>query len=208
MSEDTGGDDGRDEAREELLHYLQAAREAVVWKLEGLSEYEVRRPLTRTGTNLLGLVKHLAGVELGYFGECLGRPHGLDLEWYEEDAEDNADMWATAQESREEVVDLYREAWRRTDAVVRELGLEATGHVPWWGEHSHPSLRLLLVHVVAETHRHAGHADIVRELLDGEAGHRRAVSNLPEHDEQWWVDHRARLESAAREAGGLEPAQT
>ena len=52
----------------ELSRYLQAAREALVWKLEGLSEYDVRRPMVPTGTNLLGLVKHLANVEAGYFG--------------------------------------------------------------------------------------------------------------------------------------------
>lgn len=202
MSKDT--DD--DEARAELLHYLQSAREAMLWKLEGLSDYDVRRPLTPTGTNLLGLVKHLAGVELGYFGECLGRPHALDLDWYAEDAEDNADMWATAQESREDIVDLYRTAWAHAEESLRTLGLDDVGHVPWWGERSDPTVRLLLLHVVAETNRHAGHADILRELVDGEAGHRASVSNLPDHDDQWWLDYRARVETAAREAGGVSGA--
>ncbi len=58
----------------ELLRYLQEGRDAMLWKLEGLGEYDVRRPLVPTGTNLLGLVKHLAGIELGYFGETFGRP--------------------------------------------------------------------------------------------------------------------------------------
>jgi hypothetical protein len=187
-------------AREELLHYLQVGRDAVVWKLEGLSDYDVRRPLTPTGTNLLGLVKHLAGVELGYFGDCLDRPHGHDLTWWAEDAEDNADMWATPEESRQQVLDLYRAAWRHTDESVRTMGLEATGHVPWWTEHAHPTVRLLLVHVVAETHRHAGHADIVRELVDGSAGISARHSNLPEQDEHWWQSYRQRLEVAARSA--------
>ena len=53
---------------------------------------------------------------------------------------------------------------------------------------------------MAETNRHAGHADILRELIDGQAGHRASVSNLPEHDDQWWLDYRARVETAAREA--------
>src|SRR5687768_17257941 len=52
----------------DLLHYLQLAREALVWKLDGLSEYDVRRPIVPTGTNLLGLIKHSASIELGYFG--------------------------------------------------------------------------------------------------------------------------------------------
>jgi hypothetical protein len=58
----------------DLLHYLQGARSAMLWKLDGLTEYDVRRPLTPTGTNLLGLVKHLARCELGYFGDTFGRP--------------------------------------------------------------------------------------------------------------------------------------
>lgn len=185
-----------DLALDELLHYLQAARDAILWKLDGLPDYDVRRPLTPTGSNLLGLVKHLPTVELGYFGECLGRPHGLDLPWDVEDAEDNADMWATPEQSREEILDLYRLAWSRTDAASRELGLTATGRVPWWGD-AEVTVRLLLVHMTAETHRHAGHADILRELIDGVVGHRQAVSNLPEHDEQWWQEYVDRLEAAA-----------
>src|SRR5438132_11441299 len=95
----------------DLHRYLKAAREAVVWKLDGLSEYDVRRPLTPTGTNLLGLVKHVASVELEYFGEMFGRPSGIPLPWYEPDAEPNADMWATPGESRAEIIGLYRRAW-------------------------------------------------------------------------------------------------
>lgn len=90
--------------KRDLHRYLRVGREAVVWKLEGLSEYDVRRPLVPTGTNLLGLVKHLASVELGYFGDCSGRPHGEALPWWEDDAEPNADMWATPGESREQLV--------------------------------------------------------------------------------------------------------
>ena len=64
------------EPKETLVEYLQSARDAMVWKVEGLSEYDARRPMTPTGTNLLGLVKHLASVELGYFGDTFGRPTG------------------------------------------------------------------------------------------------------------------------------------
>jgi Protein of unknown function (DUF664) len=58
----------------DLCHYLKDARDALLWKLEGLSGYDIRRPLVATGTNLLGLVKHLAGVEMGYFGGTFGAP--------------------------------------------------------------------------------------------------------------------------------------
>lgn len=85
----------------EMHRYLQAARDAFVWKLDGLSEYDIRRPMTTTGTNLLGLVKHLASVELGCFGDTFGRPSTESLPWFEPGSDANADMWATADESRE-----------------------------------------------------------------------------------------------------------
>lgn len=201
MSDDA--DPTIDPALDELLGYLQGGRDALLWKLEGVSELDVRRPLTRTGTNLLGLVKHLAGVELGYFGECLGRPHGLGLGWDEEDAEDNADMWATPEETRGQLVDLYRLAGERTDATARELGLEHVGHVPWWRPGNAPTVRLLLLHVATETHRHVGHADILREQLDGAAGLRPSAPNLPyEARADRWQEHVARLEAAARAGAG------
>ncbi|MGH2395291.1 MAG: DinB family protein, partial [Candidatus Limnocylindria bacterium] len=109
----------------DLHRYLQSGREALLWKLEGLSEYDLRRPLTPTGTNLLGLVKHVASVELGYFGETFGRQHGEALPWFEDDAEPNADMWASADESREQIVGLYHRAWAHSDATIDALALDA-----------------------------------------------------------------------------------
>ncbi|MEV0593177.1 DinB family protein [Nonomuraea cavernae] len=185
----------------ELRRYLQTAREALVWKLDGLSEYDIRRPLTPTGTNLLGLIKHVASVEFGYFGDTFGRPSGEPLPWFEDDAEPNADMWATTDESREDIVGLYHRAWAHTDATIDALALDAIGHVPWWGEdRRQATLHRILIHMIAETDRHAGHADIVRELIDGAAGLRKDNDNLPEGDQAWWEEYRSRLERAAREA--------
>src|SRR4030095_17071932 len=99
------------DAKANLQRHLQIAREALLWKLQGLSEYDVRRPLTPTGTNLLGLVKHLASVELEYFGDVFGRPTGIPLPWAADEAEPNADMWATADESRAEYIYLSPRAW-------------------------------------------------------------------------------------------------
>ena len=186
----------------DLHTYLRTAREAVLWKLDGLSEYDVRRPITPTGTNLLGLVKHLATVEFGYFGDCFGRPAGESMPWLEEDAEPNAEMWASADESREQIVGLYRRAWTHADETIDSLALDATGHVPWWGEHGTVTLHRLLVHMIAETNRHAGHADIVRELIDGAAGLRADNSNLAPGDQAWWSSYRAKLERVAQEAAG------
>ena len=186
-------------AKQSLLRYLTRAREAVVWKLDGLSEYDARRPLTPTGTNLLGLVKHLAIGEATYFGSVFGRPFPDPLTWWDEDAELNVDMWATAEESRADVLDLYARACTHADATIAELDLDARGHVPWWRQPD-VTLHAVLVHVTAETHRHAGHADILREQLDGTAGLDPSVSNLPEQDAAWWAAHVARVEAAARAA--------
>ena len=170
----------------------------MLWKLDGLSDYDIRRPLTPTGTNLLGLVKHVASVEAGYFGDCFDRPFGESFPWFADDAEPNADMWATAEESREQIVDLYRRVWAHTDATIEQLPLDAVGHVPWWPpERAEPSLHLLLVHMIAETNRHAGHADIIRELIDGTVGLREDNDNMPEADEAWWASYRRRLEDVA-----------
>jgi uncharacterized damage-inducible protein DinB len=186
----------------ELQRYLQAGREALLGKLDGLSEYDVRRPLTPTGTNLLGLVKHVASVELGYFCPVFGRPLPVPLPWHEPDAEANADMWATPEESREQVIGLYRTAWEHADATISALSLDAPGRVPWWST-PEVTLQRILVHMIAETHRHAGHADLVRELVDGGAGMRGPGDNLPEESPQWWAGYRERVEQAARQAGGL-----
>ncbi|MBW3667796.1 MAG: DinB family protein [Actinobacteria bacterium] len=188
-------------AKADLHRYLQVSRDALLWKLEDVSEYDVRRPMTPTGTNLLGLVKHLAGVELGYFGDTFGRPAGVTLPWLAEDAEANADMWATPEESRDEIVVLYRRAWAHADATIEALPLDAVGRVPWWPvERSEVTLHRVLVHMIAETHRHAGHADLVRELADGRTGLRPGSDNMAPGDAVWWDGYRGRVEAAAKEA--------
>jgi hypothetical protein len=192
------------DAKEDLCRYLQRGREALLWKLDGLSEYDVRRPLVPTGTNLLGLVKHVASTEAGYLGETFGRPFPQRLPWLDDDAEVNAEMWATVDQSREDIVGLYRQVWAHSDATVAALELDAIGHVPWWPpEHSEVTLHRVLVHMISETERHAGHADIVRELIDGSAGIRKDNGNLPSSDPAWWAEYRDRVERAAREAPGM-----
>jgi uncharacterized damage-inducible protein DinB len=187
--------------KDDLHHYLRGAREALVWKLDGLDEYDVRRPLVRTGTNLLGLVKHAAGVEAGYLGEVFGRRFAEPLPWFEEDADPNADMWATAEESRDDIVGLYRRVQAHADATIEQLELGSEGHVPWWPDVP-VTLHRILVHVTTELHRHAGHADIVRELIDGAAGLRLGNDNLAEGDDAWWAAYRDRLEQVAQEVAG------
>jgi hypothetical protein len=147
-----------------LHNYLQQGRDAVLGKLDGLSEYDIRRPLTPTGTSLLGLVKHLALCEMGAFGETFGRPCPDRLAW--DEADPMSDMFAAADETRDFITGLYRSAWAHSDATIGALPLEATGHVPWWPPgRTEVTLHHMMVRFTAETHRHAGHADIVRELI-------------------------------------------
>lgn len=199
-------DDARERAEQakvDLHRYLRSAREALVWKLEGLSEHDARRPLTPTGTNLLGLVKHVSSVDVGYFGECFGRPFAEPLPWFDDDAEPNADFWVPADVTRAEVLGLAERAWAHSDATIEALPLDAVGHVPWWREGNRDvTLHRLLVHMVAETHRHAGHADILRETIDGAAGLSAGNENLPGVDPAWWADYRDRVARAARDAVG------
>jgi uncharacterized damage-inducible protein DinB len=190
------------DAKANLKHYLQSAREAVLWKLDGLGEYDLRRPLTPTGTNLLGLVKHLACVDADYLGIVFDRPFPEQHPWFDPDAETNIDMWATPEETTESITSLYRRVWDHGNATIDALDLDATGAVPWW-EGETVTLGQIIVHVIAETNRHAGHADIVRETIDGTAGLRKDNDNLPGETPEWWAAYRDKVEQAARQAAGM-----
>lgn len=186
------------DVKETLHSYLRGARETLVWKLDGLGEYDIRRPLTPTGTNLLGLLKHQAGTHLRYFGVVFGRPHDFSLPWLADDAEPNAEFWAAPQESREDLVSLYRRTWEIADATIWELPLNAVGRVPWWEPFGSVTMHHVLVHVTAEAQRHAGHADIVRELIDGSTGLLEGHSNVRARSPEWWSRYRDSVEEAAR----------
>jgi hypothetical protein len=182
-----------------LQRYLEKERESFVAKLDGLGERDVRRPLTPTGTNLLGLVKHVASVQGDYLGGVFGRPFDVPMPWFADDAEVNADMWVPADESRAQILELWRRSCEHADATVAALDLDATGEVPWWPPHLREvTLQRVMVHLLAEVARHAGHADIVRELVDERAGN--DDGNLPEQTRQEWAAYRARVEEAAVEA--------
>jgi uncharacterized damage-inducible protein DinB len=178
-----------------LLRYLQRARDALVTNLDGLSDYDVRRPMTPSGTSLLGLVKHVATVELGYLGECVGRPLDVDLPWDNEEAyERGEDMYALADEGRDWLLDLYRRSWEHADANVRDLGLDAPATVPWWPEWRRTTtLGWVLVHMLEETAQHAGQADVVRESIDGRGG----ADQDEVGDAAHWEAHVAKVQAEA-----------
>ncbi|MFC7494206.1 MULTISPECIES: DinB family protein [unclassified Nocardioides] len=195
------------EPKAALEHYLQGAREALLWKVEGLSEHELRRPRTPTGTNLLGIVKHCLNVEVGYFGPTFGREWPTPGELVPEDAYDTdpqADWYATADESAAGLVDLYRRVWSFADATIDELPLETVGRVPWWpADRAEVTLHRVIVHVTADLARHAGHADILREQIDGSVGLRIENSNIPEG---WdWPAYVTKLERLAEDTAPRGP---
>jgi len=190
---------GYADEKSSLHSSLRSVRTAMLSKLEGLPEYDIRRPLTPTGTNLLGLVKHLSIIEALYFGETFGRPISERDCWWDT-VDGNATMWATEDESRADVIDRYRRTWAHADATIDALVLDAPGRVSWWTDIPGVVLFNILVHVIAETNRHAGHADILREQIDGAAKIATDNPNLPRHDAAWWETYRAQVERAAKAA--------
>jgi uncharacterized damage-inducible protein DinB len=182
-----------------LHHYLQSLRETLLWKLDGLSERALRMPRTPTGTNLIGVVKHMANVEIGYFGDTFDRPWPTPEERASDDdfaTDPQADWYATEDETCDGIIDFYRRVWTFADATIADLPLDALGHVPWWSEDRNPvSLQRIIVHVIVDLARHVGHADILREGIDGAAGLRPDNSNLPE--EQDWPAYVEKLTELA-----------
>lgn len=175
--------------KEELHRSLQATRQALLSRLEGLGEYDLRRPMTPTGTNLLGLVKHLADLEYIYLGASFGRPLPP---W--DASHPDAELWATPEESSESILRLYQRACGHADVTISQLGLGSPGSVAHWDESDRQTtLGAMLILMVWETAQHAGHADIIRELIDGTAG--------PDHDqigtEAAWQRHLAEVQAAA-----------
>jgi hypothetical protein len=151
--------------------------------------------MTPTGTNLLGLVKHLIGIEFGYLGVSVDRPAPVPLPWIEvATLHTIQDMWATPAESRDYIVDLYRSAWVHSDTNIRELGRSAPATVPWWpADKKHTTLGALAERVLTDTARHAGQADILRESIDERAGRDKATLG----DGTWWAEYVAQVQTAA-----------
>lgn len=179
----------------ELHLKLREARASLLRSLHGCSEYDLRRPMTPTGTNLLGLVKHLAGLEYVYLGDSVGRPAPETLPWNEDGSVwEGADMWALPSESSTELLALYHRACEHGDQSLAVLTLDAPASVPHWAAAKRDTtLGVLLIRMVAETAQHAGHADIVRELIDGLGGR--------DHDDigdaESWQRYLASIQAAA-----------
>jgi uncharacterized damage-inducible protein DinB len=158
---DSSGPDLIRSERDVLLYYLNKMRDAVVATLESLTDEQLRAPGVPSGTNLLGLTQHLTGVE----------EHWFRLVFRGEDLVCNVSMDVPAGVTRAEVVTAYREACARSDEIVRACpDLSTLSAIANPGEDQRDSLRMVVAHMIEETARHAGHADILRELIDGATG--------------------------------------
>ena len=187
-----------DEFAKRYLHQeLQWVRAALVWKLDGLGEYDIRRPLTPTGTNLLGLVKHMATWEARYLGQVFNRPFPASLPPSEDS--DGSDLWVTERQSREQIIEFYQRASAHSDDTIQALPVDAAGYVPWWPQ---PDVTLfsVMTHVLNDTTRHAGHADILREQLDGRTGV--AAEQEEQNDPTRREKRRAMIDRSAKAATG------
>jgi hypothetical protein len=184
-----------DDAKAALLHYLRATRDDLIWKLDGLSEREVRLPRTPTGNNLLGIVKHALNTEAGYFGPTFGRAFPNPEELVSESAFDEdpqADWYAREDETKDGLIDLYRRVAAFADQTITELPLDAPGRVSWWSpERQAVTLQRVIIHVTWDLTRHAGHADIIREQLDTAIGLRQDNTNIP--TDYPWPEYLAKL---------------
>ena len=184
------------ELKTHLHDHLRAQRAALLLKLDGLSEREARMPRTPTGTNLLGLYKHAGACELGYFGETFGRPSDLLLPWDAEGVseEDNTDMFAIETETMAQVIEWTQACFAHADATIEALPLDAPGTVAWWPQDRQSvTLGQIMAHMALDEARHAGHADILREQIDGSIGLRSEGNNLPEWDDARWSEYVDRL---------------
>lgn len=177
--------------------YYGERRAALISKVEGLTEYEARKPRTPTGTNLVGIVKHVLNVEAIYLGATFGRPfpHPEELvsdEAY--DADPQADWYATADETTAGILDLYRRVVAHCEETVDLLDLDAVGRVAHWGGRE-VTLQQILVHNFNDLAQHNGQADILREQADGAVGWRSLGDNVP--DGYDWPAYVAKVEALA-----------
>jgi uncharacterized damage-inducible protein DinB len=148
-----------------LSALLDRYRETMLWKLEGLSTEEASRRLVPSATTLLGVVKHLAYVEMGWFREEFAGEN-ITYPWPESENDNDPDFRLDRDDTIESVSALYREQIARSRAIVASASLDDASK-----KKERPrSLRYIMMHMLEETARHAGHADILRELTDGAIG--------------------------------------
>jgi uncharacterized damage-inducible protein DinB len=160
--------------KDTLYAALDRHRDVILWKLEGLDDEQLRRALTPSGTTALGMLKHLAAVEYGWFCQTFGRPVEPLIDRLEAgyEADPDADWRVEPDESTADMLAFYARSRVAADAAITELDLDAEG-TSWNGRKV--TMRWVLVHMIEEVARHAGQLDILRELMDGAAGDHRQI---------------------------------
>jgi uncharacterized damage-inducible protein DinB len=152
--------------KEMLLAMLDNNRAIMVWKLEGLTREEATRPAVASGTSLLGMVKHLAFVERWWFDDFFA---GGDVEYPGSEGDPDADFRIEDDETVDDVIALYTGAIARSTEVTAGAQMDDLSVRDRHGKRF--ALRWIVAHMIEETARHAGHADIVRELIDETTGY-------------------------------------
>ncbi len=152
--------------KEMVTAFLDWQRATLLCKLDGLSDEELRRPHEPSGLTLLGLVKHLRAVEMSWFRFDFAAedPASIpDLIPYE-------DPWTIGpEETTQDVLDIYQREIEHSRMLTEAADLDAPARNP--GEAPGLTLRWILLHMIEETARHNGHADLIREAIDGQTGH-------------------------------------
>jgi uncharacterized damage-inducible protein DinB len=151
--------------KEVLAGFLDHYRATILAVCDGLSEQDLRRPMVPSGTSLLGMIKHLAYVERGWFQETIA---GEKVDYPLDVDDPDADFRLAPGESPQSVFDLYRAECARSREILASVSLDA--HAKGQERIADYNVRWIVVHMIEETARHAGHADILREQIDGATG--------------------------------------
>lgn len=176
-----------------LRTHLALAQQHLLWKMDGLSDEALRRPMTKTSTNLIGIVKHLTGVTAQYLISSFGREREV-FDWERDEEPEfwyGGDMWATPEESTADLLSAYRRACDAALESIDALELDAVGT-----HHTglRVSLRWMILNVLSDTLRHLGHADVVRENIDGAVGGDPVLpSTVAGDDDEYWAKFRLRV---------------
>ena len=151
--------------RATLISFLDYLRETMIWKLQGLTDDQARRRPTENGNSLLALVHHLAYVENWWFRVCFnGEPDPVP-----DNHDPDFDFKVPEEMTVADVVGFYRSEIQHSNEIVAAApSLDQDSAIP--ARSGHRTLRWILVHMIEETARHAGHADITREMIDGSVG--------------------------------------
>jgi uncharacterized damage-inducible protein DinB len=168
---DTRVDPPRQVGEQQTLEsFLDYYRDTILWKVSGMSNEELRKAIVPSGWSCLGMVKHLAYVERNWFRVRFAGERDLPVPWTDEDPD--ADFRIEPEETTDQILQFYRNEFERSRSIAASASLDDLA-AEWPADRppeKRPNLRWIYVHMIEETARHAGHLDVVRELIDGTTG--------------------------------------